>query len=790
MMTPHTLNFAEINAAALRLYPGLLCQWFPGGVLHGDEYDVLNPSRVDRTKGSFRINTVTGAWADFATDQRGTTPITLYANFFTDTCNCREAAEHIARQLGMIQDAPADPMIARLVEALKSSSPKKEESLEAGWTQIPVADDAPLPPLPENAPAWTYFTASGQVLGYVSRINTAKGGKWFLPTTYWQNTAGQRAWKHKQFVRPLPIYNRPALDHAPDDWPVLVVEGEKTADAGQQWFEKTVVVSWPQGSSSAAYVDWSPLTGRTVLLLPDCDEPGRKAMRIIAEKLADKAAGVWWVDVEPDRPAGWDVADGTWETVAEATAWLDGLPHTQLSSSGRAPVAAPPLTPRGERVDAALDKANGKGPVYVPHIQAPIPAEPLPIPLLAQLEADLNRRVHIAHPLAAQQAALAVAAHACARQGLSTSNDPCCLSLAMCTQSVGLLRPYLAEVAKIFEAAGLKHSVRQTRISTTNGLYKLLYTQPALLYLSSEYGAMVQFARRQTAGSVEQALNTIAELYDAADLSLDLNDLGIKGFGDDQDVLRSPTLNLLTLISYEQMAAVAKASELGRGALEQIQSMLIDADRLVFNDPENIFTAPFDPALIAMIRRLRRIDGQSLLAVNHGYQRPELTTVRWGADMKTVYPALNELADSSSRTARPLLIAARSHIRRVSTVLAMWANPDAPIITPELLAWAARREIARMQGFLAQFNLLASDDGKTSVCQKVLAAISEATHHGMTLRALQQQCWAFRSLSKDKRDECLQTLIDDGDVIGLTPDGKRATTYYGSAFVKVQGAAP
>lgn len=786
-MTRHDLDFAAINAAALRLYPGLLCQWFPGGVLHGVEYDVLNPSRDDRTKGSFRINTQTGEWADFAAEQRGTTPITLYANFFTDACNSREAAEQIARQLGMMDDAPPDLMVARLLEISKRA-PKKDDSAEAGWAQIPVDDAALPPPLPGNCPAWTYTTAEGQVLGYVVRIPATNGGKRFIPVTYWENDIGQRAWKHRQFVRPLPLYNRLALEQYPD-WPVLVVEGEKTADAGQALFENTVVVSWPQGSSSAAYVDWSPLKGRQVCLLPDHDEPGRKAMRVAAEKLSGIAAGLWRIDVEEGRPAGWDVADGDWATPAEATAWLDRLPHVALPLAGGAGPADAKAAPsmKEDRIEAALKRANGKGPVYSPHAESDTPVEPLPIPLLAQLEADLNRRVHIAHPLAAQQAALAIAAHACARQGLSTSNDPCSLSLALCAQSVGLLRPYLAEVAKLFEAAKLQKSIRATRISTPISAYKLLYTQPALLYLSSEYGAMLQFAKRQPAGTLEQALNVLSELYDAADQSLDLAELGIKGFDADQDVLRSPTINLLALISQEQMATAMKASELGRGALEQMQTLLLDEDHLIFNDPESIFTAPFDPALIAMIQRLRRVS-ETPMTGNPGYQRPDFIIVRWGADMKTVYPALDELAKDASRAARPLIIAARSHIRRVCTVLAMWANPDAPVITPEILAWTARREVARLKRFLAQFNLLASDDGKTSVYQKVLAAIHEAKHHGMTIRNLQQQCWAFRSLSKDKREECLNILIEDGDIVGLASDGKRVTTYYGSAFVKAQGA--
>lgn len=77
MTVAFDLKFDEVNAAALRLFPGLLYQWFPGGVMHGDEYDVRNPLRDDRTRGSFRINIATGLWSDFATDLRGRSPISL-----------------------------------------------------------------------------------------------------------------------------------------------------------------------------------------------------------------------------------------------------------------------------------------------------------------------------------------------------------------------------------------------------------------------------------------------------------------------------------------------------------------------------------------------------------------------------------------------------------------------------------------------------------------------------------------------------------------------------------------
>lgn len=187
---------------------------------------------------------------------------------------------------------------------------------------------------------------------------------------------------------------------------------------------------------------------------------------------------------------------------------------------------------------------------------------------------------------------------------------------------------------------------------------------------------------------------------------------------------------------------------------------------------------------MAMLRRLRQAD-TGPLALTHGFDAPHPVRVRFGADIKTVYPALDALIATSTRAARPLILFARTLIRRVATVLAVWTNPDAPVITPEILDWTAQREVARLNAFLTQFELLTSDDGKSSAYQKILAAIQGEKHHGLTARALQQSCWAYRSLSKDKREEVLNTLIEDEEIIALTPSGKRALTYFARPFVNI-----
>jgi hypothetical protein len=67
---------ARLNALAICV------RLLPGGRLCGVEYVVKNPKRPDRTLGSFSINVQTGAWADFATGDKGRDIIGLVAFLF------------------------------------------------------------------------------------------------------------------------------------------------------------------------------------------------------------------------------------------------------------------------------------------------------------------------------------------------------------------------------------------------------------------------------------------------------------------------------------------------------------------------------------------------------------------------------------------------------------------------------------------------------------------------------------------------------------------------------------
>lgn len=73
------IEFAAINAVCMARFSVLLRDWLPTGEQWGREWVALNPTRADRSRGSFRVNMDTGRWSDFATGDAGGDVVSLYA---------------------------------------------------------------------------------------------------------------------------------------------------------------------------------------------------------------------------------------------------------------------------------------------------------------------------------------------------------------------------------------------------------------------------------------------------------------------------------------------------------------------------------------------------------------------------------------------------------------------------------------------------------------------------------------------------------------------------------------
>lgn len=301
----------------------ILEHWLPGGKIEGDgkEYAVKNPHRQDNKIGSLKINVASGRGKDFATDEAFGDFVAVVA--FAQRCDMSQAASDLASFIGMNLNTNEPHKAA--AEVLRMAAESR--------AIMPVPNTAPPPPVAHpkrGIPSvqHVYRDAEGGLLGYIFRFEATPPKfpkKDFYPLTLWDDGT-KSEWRWKSFLTPRPLYGLDLLAEYPDV-PVVVVEGEKAADAGRKLSSSQIFITWPGGSSAVGMVDFKPLIGRHLVLWPDNDEPGIKAMQKAAaaagkagaascrflnlEAIARLAPGpnTTLVDRLGDMPVGWDCAD-------------------------------------------------------------------------------------------------------------------------------------------------------------------------------------------------------------------------------------------------------------------------------------------------------------------------------------------------------------------------------------------------------------------------------------------------------------------------------------------------
>lgn len=150
----------------------------------------------------------------------------------------------------------------------------------------------------------TYCSPQGDILFAVCRWVDAEGKKTFMPLV-WDG----KKYHWKGYPEPRPPLNAVSL-HAAPTAPVLVVSGEKTADAAAKYLpDGWLVTTWAHGDASVMLNDWSLLYGRRVILWPDNDHSGREAMEKLAAHLNEHDTPNATVLVPNGWPEKWDLAD-------------------------------------------------------------------------------------------------------------------------------------------------------------------------------------------------------------------------------------------------------------------------------------------------------------------------------------------------------------------------------------------------------------------------------------------------------------------------------------------------
>lgn len=331
-------SFAEVKRAALQAIDRVLSNWLPGGkrVDGGKEYTAPNPTRADKRAGSLKVNLAKGTWCDFATGDKGGDLIDLvrYLDGGSEVEACNKLADFLNVTAGSTPVAP---------------SPARHAKAE--WEPVLPVPEAAMTKVPHKhyrhgkpSKVWIYRDPAGAPLMVLYRFDLGtdehgKPRKEFTPLTWCKHASGDRyEWRWQGLPEPRPLLRLDDLAKR-DEAPVVLCEGEKSADAAAELLPHYVATCWPNGAQSYHKADFSPLAGRVVLLWPDNDAGGLACMQAIAGQLLKLGATVRTVAID-----AFEAGDGDDAADALASGWTAER-VAKLESSDRlftkALVAAP-----------------------------------------------------------------------------------------------------------------------------------------------------------------------------------------------------------------------------------------------------------------------------------------------------------------------------------------------------------------------------------------------------------------------------------------------------------------
>lgn len=152
---------------------------------------------------------------------------------------------------------------------------------------------------------WIYRTVEGTAVGAVMRWNAKGSREKVIRPVIWQDGR----YKTSGLGDNRPLLNAPMIAAAPMA-PVLLVEGEKTADAAASYLPAGFCVStWSGGANAWSKSDYSILQGRPVVVWPDNDQPGIKTGHEIVAHLQGMGISAQLITPPSRFPKGWDLAD-------------------------------------------------------------------------------------------------------------------------------------------------------------------------------------------------------------------------------------------------------------------------------------------------------------------------------------------------------------------------------------------------------------------------------------------------------------------------------------------------
>jgi hypothetical protein len=406
--------------------------------------------------------------------------------------------------------------------------------------------------------------------------------------------------------------------------------------------------------------------------------------------------------------------------------------------------------------------------------------------LLNQISGIINASSSCVTQAATTQATLALASLMASRKYLTPYNSPCHLYLGVCSAPDGdtsELRETTRLINEILSECGLSNMIRNSRITSTQVLYKMLVQSPASLYVCDDIANMITTSGRQnSAGGLDVVLNTITGIYSVDSVQLDSHaDVGMRkdeldsfrnvGDQDDRPLIKHPSLSMLALLSDDDLPVFSRTKEASRGSTPQYLLAICDADDFKLKEKSKLVLTEEVIEGLYRVRGFTRKDGKLNKTLKDIFDDlsgliPHMTDVEF-EDSIDEYDKMIDSVITDSRYQRKYRTWARENMRRLMTILAAF-NPTVsvvsgkPIATKPIMRWCAQYVAGHLQRVLDKLKVVASDDGKMEVGQKIEAVLLNKKAQGLKRCHLVNYCRPYERLSKEKRDEIIDRLVDDG----------------------------
>lgn len=255
--------------------------------------------------------------------------------FFCGACGASGDVFDFLLKYGKTLREAADELQGISSAAAAAGMPEKRKAKVSARTIWKQVTPAPVPSqivhYKHGKPTrvWEYRLTDGGLSGLICRFET-RDGKEVLPYTYCQDEQGRKEWRWQGFETPRPLYGLADIAQRKTAT-ILIVEGEKAADAAQTLLPHIVVTCWQGGAKAIEKTDWTPLHGRKIVLWPDNDLPGWEAMIAVAGLLGSNCPTVKWIPSPLKMVKGWDIADAIWnpaEALEYVRANIGDVPET------------------------------------------------------------------------------------------------------------------------------------------------------------------------------------------------------------------------------------------------------------------------------------------------------------------------------------------------------------------------------------------------------------------------------------------------------------------------------